>query len=111
MSTQGHFRSAVNGFHRADVVDYIETQALLHKKETNQLENSLIQSRNEAETQRIARIDAVKQCYYELEEQKSIREDGLQICTQMADLLSALPAESSKELTENLAKLRNLLGK
>lgn len=100
MSTQGHFRSAISGFNRSDVVDFIETQSMLHKKEKKELEQQLTLCQQQLEQEQKARVDAVKQCYYELEAQKTATAGALALCQQ----LEAQPAlsDQAKDLLTQL---------
>ncbi|MFI3313290.1 MAG: hypothetical protein R3Y62_05325 [Eubacteriales bacterium] len=102
MTTERHFRSAINGFHRGDVVDFIETQSLLHKKEVNQLRRALDEANQKADAEHVARVDAVKQCFYELEAKNTSQAIALELCNQLEaelgnmELLEALKACLSK---------------
>ncbi len=61
MSTSIQFRSAINGFHRLDVVDYIESQALQHSRRVQELNGQLERLQAELEhlrTVQPAKIDA-----------------------------------------------------
>ena len=50
MSDVSRFRSAINGFNRTDVVNYVESISIEHQKQLRQLQNELAQLRAENET-------------------------------------------------------------
>ena len=50
MSDVSRFRSAINGFNRTDVVNYVESISVEHQKQLRQLQNELAQLRAENET-------------------------------------------------------------
>ena len=50
MSDVSRFRSAINGFNRTDVVNYVESISVEHQKQLRQLQNELAQLRTENET-------------------------------------------------------------
>ena len=54
MAAAAHFRSAINGFNRTDVVRYIETINTKHSTEVNQLKSELAALREELELARNA---------------------------------------------------------
>ena len=47
MSDVSRFRSAINGFNRTDVVNYVESISVEHQKQLRQLQNELAQLRAE----------------------------------------------------------------
>lgn len=47
MSDVSRFRSAINGFNRTDVVNYVESVSIEHQKQLRQLQNELAQLRTE----------------------------------------------------------------
>lgn len=73
------FRSALNGFNREDVVNYIAYLNNNHTAQLEQLNNQLKEARNDAPSDVVAdlqaQLDAALQRCAELEEQLAARED------------------------------------
>ena len=73
------FRSALNGFNREDVVNYIAYLNNNHTAQLEQLNNQLKESKNEVSSDVVAdlqaQLDAALQRCAELEEQLAARED------------------------------------
>ena len=101
MPVTQRFRSALNGFNREDVVNYIEYINNLHTAEVEQLKNQLQKAKGSVSEEVVAdlqaQLDAALQCCAELEEKLSVKE---------ADSNRELEAYRRAEETERLAKIR-----
>lgn len=77
MAPLHHFRSALNGFNRQDVVSYIEYLNNQHNAEIQQLKNQLqLASEKQADTDLQAQLDAALAHCRELEEQLNAKGDA-----------------------------------
>ena len=101
---QQSFRSALNGFHREDVVRYIESLNAQHAAEINQLNSELAFLRNKADQEATAPVAAAAPENDELIEQQAARirelfdrckEQDAQIEKLQADLDQALQQQIS----------------
>ena len=101
MSVTQRFRSALNGFNREDVVNYIEYMNNRHAAEVEQLKNQLQEAKGsvseEVVTDLQVQLDAALQRCAELKERLSIKE---------AASHRELEAYRRAEEAERLAKMR-----
>ena len=104
MSDVSRFRSAINGFNRTDVVNYVESISVEHQKQLRQLQNELAQLRAEngtlsaekdALTEKVgeleAALDAAKTALAAEQEARKQAED------EALELLERVPAEEAPE--------------
>ena len=104
MSDVSRFRSAINGFNRTDVVNYVESISVEHQKQLRQLQNELAQLRAEngtlsaekdALTEKVgeleAALDAAKTALAAEQEARKQAED------EALELLERVPAEETPE--------------
>ena len=89
MSDVSRFRSAINGFNRTDVVNYVESISVEHQKQLRQLQNELAQLRAENGTLS-AEKDALTEKVGEQEARKQAEDEAL-------ELLERVPAEETPE--------------
>ena len=101
MPVTQRFRSALNGFNREDVVNYIEYINNLHTAEVEQLKNQLQEAKGSVSEEVVAdlqvQLDAALQRCAELEEKLNVKE---------ADSNRELEAYRRAEEAERLAKIR-----
>ena len=101
MPVTQRFRSALNGFNREDVVNYIEYINNRHTAEVEQLKNQLQEAKGSVSEEVVAdlqvQLDAALQGCAELEEKLSVKE---------ADSNRELEAYRRAEEAERLAKVR-----
>ena len=101
MPVTQRFRSALNGFNREDVVNYIEYINNRHTAEVEQLKNKLQEAKGSVSEEVLAdlqvQLDAALQRCAELEEKLSVKE---------ADSNRELEAYRRAEEAERLAKIR-----
>ena len=101
MPVTQRFRSALNGFNREDVVNYIEYINNRHTAEVEQLKNQLQEAKGSVSEEVVAdlqvQLDAALQRCAELEEKLSVKE---------ADSNRELEAYRRAEEAERLAKIR-----
>lgn len=101
MPVTQRFRSALNGFNREDVVNYIEYINNRHTAEVEQLKNQLQEAKGSVSEEVVAdlqvQLDAALQRCAELEEKLSVKE---------ADSNRELEAYRRAEEAERLAKVR-----
>ena len=112
MSDVSRFRSAINGFNRTDVVNYVESISVEHQKQLRQLQNELAQLRAEngtlsaekdALTEKVgeleAALDAAKTALAAEQEARKQAED------EALELLERVPAEEAPEDGEEISAL------
>ena len=101
MPVTQRFRSALNGFNREDVVNYIEYINNRHTAEVEQLKNQLQEAKGSVSEEVLAdlqvQLDAALQRCAELEEKLNVKE---------ADSNRELEAYRRAEEAERLAKVR-----
>ena len=99
MATQ-HFRSAINGFNRQDVVQYIEFLNNQHNAKVEQLNNQLRNAKFPADTQLQAKLDAaLEKCAY-LEAQLA----KANVCSAEQELEAYRRAERTERIAQERAQ-------
>lgn len=101
MADSSRFRTALNGFNRADVADYIESICTQHQNALKQLqnENRQLRSENEALQSKVKQAEADYQKL--LEDDAALQEQIEQLAQEGAELAGQLAEQ--KELAEQLA--------
>ena len=114
MSDVSRFRSAINGFNRTDVVNYVESISVEHQKQLRQLQNELAQLRAENETlsaekdaltQKAGALEAAlevakTELAAEQEARKQAEDEALELLERIPDEPAETPEEDTGSDTE-----------
>lgn len=113
MADLSKFRSALNGFHRTDVVNYIESTSLAHQKEVRQLkeERELLKDENASLSEKLAaaktkseqlqkELDAAKAQLEQLREEDASLQQQIEALALEATVLAEQAAQCEQAAEE-----------
>lgn len=98
--TSQHFRSALGGFNRQDVVRYIEYLNNQHNAQIEQLNNQLANAKSPVNNELQAKLDAALERCAQLEAQLA----GAPVCTSEQELEAYRRAERTERIAQERAQ-------